>query len=266
MSGTVLYSSAALATLAPAAFLAMRGEGRRDRLFWLVMAVALVGSLSWAVSQFAGRWHTGFSATLWVTIAASLALFSALAVATLHAWRLATLLLPYLFVLGTMATIWSQRPEHPLIAHVPTAWIGVHIVLAVVTYSLLTMASMAGLAVLLQERALKAKQPTALTRRLPSIADSERLEVRLLATSELVLGLGIVTGMATQYFATGRLLVLDHKTLFMFGAFAVIGALLIAHYKVGVRGRRAARVVLAAYLLVTLGYPGVKFVTDIVLT
>ena len=33
----------------------------------------------------------------------------------------------------------------------------------------------------------------------------------------------------------------------------------------GVRGRRAARVVLLAYLLMTLGYPGVKFVTDVLM-
>ena len=30
-------------------------------------------------------------------------------------------------------------------------------------------------------------------------------------------------------------------------------------------GRRAARYVLVAYLLLTLGYPGVKFVTDVLL-
>ena len=32
-----------------------------------------------------------------------------------------------------------------------------------------------------------------------------------------------------------------------------------------IRGRRAARIVLLAYLLLTLAYPGVKFVTDVIL-
>jgi ABC-type uncharacterized transport system permease subunit len=41
--------------------------------------------------------------------------------------------------------------------------------------------------------------------------------------------------------------------------------LLVAHYRSGMRGRRAARVVLLAYLLLTLGYPGVKFVTDVLM-
>jgi ABC-type uncharacterized transport system permease subunit len=41
---------------------------------------------------------------------------------------------------------------------------------------------------------------------------------------------------------------------------------LAAHFWIGIRGRRAARIVLLAYLLITLAYPGVKFVTDVVLS
>ena len=42
--------------------------------------------------------------------------------------------------------------------------------------------------------------------------------------------------------------------------------LLFLHYRTGLRGRATTRVVLLAYLLLTLGYPGVKFVTDILMT
>jgi ABC-type uncharacterized transport system permease subunit len=62
------------------------------------------------------------------------------------------------------------------------------------------------------------------------------------------------------------LLVFDHKTVLTITAFVVIGGLLAAHYKTGLRGRQAARIVLLAYLLLTLGYPGVKFITDVVLS
>jgi ABC-type uncharacterized transport system permease subunit len=57
----------------------------------------------------------------------------------------------------------------------------------------------------------------------------------------------------------------DHKTVFAISAFVVIGALLIAHFRTGVRGRRAARLALLAYLLITLGYPGVKFVSEVLI-
>jgi len=71
--------------------------------------------------------------------------------------------------------------------------------------------------------------------------------------------------MAVRYFATGTLLEVDHKTLFSLLTFAVIGLLLVARYRQGLRGRRAARLVLLAYLLLTLAYPGVKFATEILL-
>ena len=80
-----------------------------------------------------------------------------------------------------------------------------------------------------------------------------------------MLGLGLVTGVVLNAIAGGALLTLDHKTVFTLAAFAIIGLLLIAQAKHGLRGRKAARVVLLAYLLLTLGYPGVKFVTDVVL-
>ena len=117
----------------------------------------------------------------------------------------------------------------------------------------------------MQERALKRKRPTALSRALPSMADAEALQVKLLAASGLVLGLGLVTGVAIQYLVSGRLLQFDHKTLLSFLAFATILGLLAVHRRSGLRGRRAARLVLLAYLLVTLAYPGVKFVAEVLL-
>ncbi len=58
---------------------------------------------------------------------------------------------------------------------------------------------------------------------------------------------------------------MDHKTVFTVGAFVMIGGLLITQARYGMRGRRAARIVLLAYLLLTLAYPGVKFVSDVLI-
>ncbi len=91
------------------------------------------------------------------------------------------------------------------------------------------------------------------------------LEVRLLAVSEAVLALGIASGMARDYLSSGRLLHFDHKTLLAGLAFLVIGTLLVLHKRNGLRGQRAARLVLVAYLLLTLAYPGVEFITDVVI-
>lgn len=265
MGHALIFSISAMLALAPAALRGILGPASRDRLFWLLLAVAMAGAGAWTIVQAADGWRTGFAAAIWVTITASLLVYIGLAMFIREAWRLSGLLAGYLLVLAASATVWSNAPEHLLHEQAPTGWILVHVGASVLTYALLTVGAIAGVAVLLQERAFSRKRRGELVDRLPSMADSERIEVGLVTAAEVVLGIGIVTGMAVEFFDTGNLLIFDHKTVFVLTAFFVIGGLLAAHFLVGVRGRRAARIVLLGYLLVTLGYPGVKFVSDILL-
>lgn len=265
MTSTLAFNLGALLALLPAAGLAFRRRGGPDAPFYTMLALGVIGPGFWVLAQVGGPWHTGFAMSLWMTIAATMALFLILALATRHAWQLAPLLVPYLIVLGVAAVVWQHAPERPVPGTVPAGWLDAHIIFALATYGLLTIGAVAGLAVFLQERALKTKRPSVLTRLLPAVAESEAIEVRLLAASEAVLALGLLSGMAAEHFLGGRLLPLDHKTLLSLAAFAVIGALLIARYRHGIRGRRAARLALLAYLLLTLAYPGVKFVTDVLM-
>jgi ABC-type uncharacterized transport system permease subunit len=265
MASATVFSLAAALCMVPAAAASLWGPFARDGRFWALAGAGAVGATSWAAVQARAGWETGFAEAIWVTVAGALLIFLLLAALLRHAWRLSPILLPYLVLLALLATIWSHAPPRPLIGQAPPAWIVLHIAASVITYVLLTLAAIAGMAVLLQERALRRKKRYRLTERLPSVADAERLELRLLLAAEAVLGVGILSGMATQYFSSGAILTFEHKTVLTIGAFLVIGALLVAHYRVGLRGRRAARVVLAGYLLVTLGYPGVKFVTDVLL-
>jgi ABC-type uncharacterized transport system permease subunit len=261
-----LLRLAALISLVPAALTLFRRPARRDTVFWSTLVVALAGTFAWIVAKQSAGWSTGISAALWLTVAATLVFFIIAALVSSEAWRLTPLLLPYLLILAVLASIWDQVPARPLNPDAPLAWIGTHIVVSVATYGLLTLAAVAALAAWLQSRALKAKTYSPLAKLLPSVADSERLMLRLLIASEAVLAAGLLTGVATLYMERGRLFVLDHKTLFTTSVFVVVGLLLLANARWGMRGRAAARLVLLAYLLLTLGYPGVKFVTDILLT
>lgn len=261
-----LFDMGAVLSLVPLALVNRRPNAARDGVFWFVLALAVVGPGMHAVRQVIEAWHTGFAMALWVAIAVSVALFGAVCLASRRAWRLAPLLAPYMILLGVLAAVWRQAQVPALSeAPVPPAWLEVHIGISVVTYGLLTLAAVAALAAFLQERALKRKRRTSLTAMLPPVADSEGLQTRLLAATETVLGLGLVTGMAVQYMETTELLRIEHKTMLSILAFLVIGALLAGQRLWGLRGRTAARVVLVAYLLLTLAYPGVKFVTDVLL-
>ena len=266
MANTTILSLAALVALIPAAVLPLRHAATRpDLLFWAAVAVALAGPGAHVVVLLGDGWPTGLAPALWVSIAVSLAMFAVLASTSREGWRLRPLLLPYLILLGLVAAVWGRAPAQATLTSAPDAWLVLHIVASVATYGLCTLAAVAAAAAFLQERALKNKRPTALSRVLPSISDASLLEVRLLAVSEAVLALGIVSGMARDYLSSGQLLHFDHKTLLAMLAFLVIGVLLFLHQRSGLRGQRAARLVLLAYLLLTLAYPGVKFVTDVLI-
>lgn len=266
MTSSLLFSLSATAALLPAAIMAWRRPDVPDLTFWLLILVALCGPAGWIAWRFGGGWHTGLSATLWVTVAASAALYALIAVFSREGRRLGVLLFPYLILLAALATVWSQAPEQALRREAPTGWVHAHIAISVVTYGLLTLAAIAGLAVLLRERSMKAKRRDRLSNLLPSVAGAETLQVRLLMVSEAVLGFGLLTGIAIEFLETGAFLELDHKTLLVVGGFVLIAILLFVHHRTGLRGRRAAQIVLAAYLLVTLGYPGVKFIRDVLLS
>lgn len=261
----LLFGLSALISLVPALLLGFRREAGRDAVFWSAIVVAVLGPASWSAVQIGDAWRTGLSANLWVSISISMALFSCVAIVSQQAWRLASLLAAYMLLLAVLAIAWQQAPVSGLNINVPAGWVAVHIGFSVSTFGLVTIAAVSAFAAFLKERALKAKQPNTLSRSLPSVVDCEHLLVRLLEIGEVVLGLGLATGMAVHYAEAGNILPFDHKVILTVSAFVVIGGLLIAHYRSGMRGRMAARLVLMAYLLLTLGYPGVKFVTDILL-
>lgn len=280
MLGTLLLPLAALAALLAATLAAFRpasaptAGGAAARAFWLLLAAAFAGSLAVIALRAGGagglhwgglRWDSSLSTALWWSIALCLGLFAALAWLGRTARRLAPLLLAYLAILALIATASGGLPGHVSTAAEGGLWLPAHIAVSLATYALATLAAVASLAVFLRERALKRKEGGGLTALLPSIADGERLQFRLLAAAEAVLGAGLASGMALTWAEQGRLFEFDHKTLLSVLAFLLFGLLLLLHARGGLRGRRAARLGLLAYLLLTLSFVGVKFVTDVLM-
>ena len=253
MDTQFLLSLAAMAALLPVGF--VRHDDDAPVLpFWLALAVGIAGPGVWIADNIGDGWRTGLAATLWVAVFASMLLFAGLVRLERTAKRLTPRLVPYLLSLATLATIWLHAPARPLLGNEPEAWLVSHILMAV-----------AGLGVYLQERALRLKRPTEFTRRLPSVAAGEGLLVRLLIASSMVLAFALVSGITVSWLTQGQLIVPDHKTLLSLATFLAIAVLVVVHYRGGLSGRRAARYVLFAYLLLTLAYPGVKFVTDVLI-
>lgn len=268
MDATLLLSITAIMALVPAAILPWRlgGIARPSLVSWSVLAAALAGVGAVIALRLADAdWSKGFSLALWLSIAATLLAFLMSALADRKVWGLQLLLFPYLLLFALLATLWEQTPGATALAAPPPGWLWLHIASSLLTYGFATLAAMAAVAVFLQERALKRREQSRLSPLLPALSDGEQLERRLLLWAEVILALGIATGMALEYVETGSLLLFDHKTLLALLAFVLIGVVLLLVQRGSLRGRLAARIVLVAYLLLTLAYPGVKFVTDILL-
>ena len=261
-----LIQISALLTLVPPSLLLLRREIKKDFLFSAVIFVSVCGALLQVYVQQSAGWNIGFSAALWLTILACLVIYIILTFVTKDGWRLNPVLFPYLFLFGLLAMIWNQGPEKQFFVNIPMAWIGTHVVVSLATYGLLTLAALAGFAAMLQDRAIKNKIRTRLTRQLPSVVSSEKILVNLLIACVIVLSIGLLTGVASLYITTGYFLVFNHKIILVFIVFVIVLFILFVHFNTGIRGRAAMRFILFAYLSLTLAYPGVKFVKDVLLS
>lgn len=266
MSTIGLPEIIAVIGLIPLSIAALRGQLGRPSLFWLLLLIAAIPPVSLVWQTVHNGWQAGLAATLWVSIAAILVLYAVVTAFNRMAIGLSALLAPYLLLLAVLATLaqWFARSEVVNLASVP--WFAVHILLAVGSYALLTITAVAAFAIVLQERAMKRRQQGWASATLPPVAETEQLQQHLLWAAAVAMGAALATGAANEFLETGQFLLMTHKILLSCLAFAVIVIFLILHQATGLRGRLAARWLMAGYLLLTLAYPGVKFVQDILLS
>jgi len=262
----LLAAAAVLAPIPAGLWVAGGNVDRPGPILWLLILVAVAGPAAWVATRIVLDGTTQFGVAIGLSATVTAALHAAVAAATRQGWRLTPIVMAYVVTALLIALVTSGYPAAPESGGaIETAWVWGHIVFAVAAYSLLTLAALAGVGVLFRERAIKRKHPTDWSAMLPSVADGDRLQVGLMVLCAAVLALGVATGVASRYVAGTPLFEIDHKSLLSLVALVVVLALALAHRLTGVRGREVARWILGAYLLLTLAYPGVKFVTDVLM-
>jgi ABC-type uncharacterized transport system permease subunit len=265
MSTFPIAAIAAVFALLPISILACQGRLERNALGWLLLAAAVIGGSLPAIVELQSGWRAGLAASLDVTVAAMLVVFAAAVILNAVALRLAALVGPYAILLVVLAWIASLFEAEPPLPVAPGAWFAGHVLLAIAAYAALTLAALAAVGVLLEERAFKARADGWSTRVLPPLAETEGLQNALLKLAAILLLLALATGAANEFLMVGQAVVFTHKILLSFLAFGVVLILLVLHHRTGLRGRKAARWLLTGYLLLTLAYPGVKFVREILI-
>ena len=164
-----------------------------------------------------------------------------------------------------ISAVLFESNQNNILQDLTNPWILFHIIISILAYAVSTIAACAAVAAFLKEKSLKIKFQSSLIRALPSVTDCDKLQVMLLILSEIILGFGLLTGISVSITENDIIFPTKHKTLLSLLAFLFIAALLLIHYRSGFGGKHTARTILVAYLLLTLAYPGVKFVKDIIL-
>jgi ABC-type uncharacterized transport system permease subunit len=151
-----------------------------------------------------------------------------------------------------------------------------HTVLAMLAYSLFTIAALHAMLMTLVERRLHHRGaggtggaqggplagPLAV---LPPLLTLESLLFRLIGLGFVLLTLTLATGMLNSEEIFGRALNFSHKTLFAVISWFIFAALLAGRYFYGWRGRTALRWTLAGFAALLLAYVGSRFVLEVIL-
>jgi ABC-type uncharacterized transport system permease subunit len=165
-----------------------------------------------------------------------------------------------LSALAVLASILAQKPEQQ---HHLNYAIATHVVLSILAYSLLTIASLQALLLAYQNRLLKNKNHISNARLLPPLQTMEALLFELLWVGEILLTLSIISGF---YFLEDMFAQhLAHKTVFALIAWVIYALLLWGRHQMGWRGNKAIRWTLAGFICLMLAYFGSKLVLEIIL-
>ncbi len=162
-------------------------------------------------------------------------------------------------------------PETP--AYTQTFIFRMHLLVAMLAYSLFTIAALHATLMTLLERRLHAGKPAGPSGRslagpwasLPPLMTLETLLFRILTLGFVLLSLTLVSGFVFSEELFGKAARVNHKTVFGVISWVIFAALLVGRHGWGWRGRTALRWTLAGFTALLLAYVGSMFVLQVIL-
>jgi ABC-type uncharacterized transport system permease subunit len=140
-----------------------------------------------------------------------------------------------------------------------------HLVIAVLAYSLFTIAALQALVMTLMERRLHGHELTVAMQDMPPLLTMEKLLFQFIGAGFLLLTLTLVSGMVFSEELFGRPLDFTHKIVFAIASWIIFAVLLAGRFVYGWRGKTALRWVLIGFVALILAYLGSKFILEIIL-
>ena len=140
-----------------------------------------------------------------------------------------------------------------------------HILVAMLAYSLFTVAALHAVLMATAERALHHGRVPVLLAGLPPLMTMESLLFRLIQVAFALLTLTLVSGLLFSESLFGKAFMFNHKTVFALLSWAIFAALLIGRHLRGWRGKVALRWTLSGFGALLLAYIGSRFVLEVIL-
>jgi ABC-type uncharacterized transport system permease subunit len=228
---------------------------------WLLGAMIAHGA-TLGVGIFPGNaMHFGFS------IAISMILWLAIAFYWIESFYtrmegLQMLSLPIAAVAVLLPTVF---PGQHLLANADSVQFRLHFLIAMLAYSLFTLAALHAILMAVAERRLHRGKLTPLLASLPPLLTMETLLFRLIHIAFALLTLTLATGILFSETLFGKALTFNHKTIFAILSWIIFAHLLIGRHFRGWRGRTALRWTLAGFFALLLAYIGTRFVLEVIL-
>ncbi len=141
--------------------------------------------------------------------------------------------------------------------------LGLHVLISLLAYSVLLLASFQALLLSYQNMRLHTHQTSGLMRTLPSLEDMEHLLFRFIAIGVILLTFSLITGFIylDDLFAQH----VAHKTILSIIAWIVFSILLFGRWKYGWRGKKAVHWTLAGFIILMIAFFGTRFIQEFVI-
>ncbi len=141
--------------------------------------------------------------------------------------------------------------------------LGIHILISLLAYSVLMLASFQSLLLHTQNKHLHNRQNNGFIRSLPSLEDMEHFLFRLITIGVILLTISLVSGFyfLENLFGSN----VAHKTILSIISWVIFTSLLVGRWKYGWRGKTAVRWTLAGFIVLALAFFGSKFIQEFVI-
>lgn len=180
-------------------------------------------------------------------------------------YRLEILLGPLAWMAALALLAPLVLPVDHVLANLQSPAFLVHLLIAFLAYSLLTIGALQAALMSVVEKRLHNPLQSGMASSLPPLLTLESMLFRIIGVGFVLLSLTVLSGILFSEELFHEPMQFSHKTVFAVLSWLVYAALLGGRYLWGWRGRTAVRWSLVGFVMLVLAYLGSKFVLEVIL-